>query len=91
MSTAAATPQGVPAHDYVPLLALLRRRLSEDEIVAVASELMSEAGGSVGGTDVRVAITKVTEEMPSQEDTGRVRQRLVAADWPVDDAWGLSD
>lgn len=87
----AGYPEGVPAHDYVPLLALLRRRLSDDEIVAVASELMSDGNGPVGGTDVRVAITKVTEEMPSQEDTDRVRQRLVAAGWPVDDAWGLSD
>jgi hypothetical protein len=27
----AGYPEGVPANDYVPLLALLRRRLSDDE------------------------------------------------------------
>ena len=35
----AGYPHGVPATDYVPLIALLRRRLSDDEVVAVASEL----------------------------------------------------
>jgi hypothetical protein len=30
-------PQGIPETDYIPLLALLRRRLSDDEVAAVAS------------------------------------------------------
>jgi hypothetical protein len=34
----AAYPEGVPANDYVPLLALLRRRLSDDEVLAVATD-----------------------------------------------------
>jgi Protein of unknown function (DUF3349) len=37
----AGYPEGVPARDYIPLLALLRRRLTDDEVVAVAAELMS--------------------------------------------------
>jgi uncharacterized protein DUF3349 len=28
----AGYPEGVPANDYIPLLALLRRRLSDDEV-----------------------------------------------------------
>jgi Protein of unknown function (DUF3349) len=87
----ASYPDGVPAHDYVPLLALLRRRLTDDEVLAVAWELMAHSDTPTGGTDARVAITKVTAEMPSLQDTERVRQRLVAAGWPVDDAWGLPD
>jgi hypothetical protein len=86
----AGYPDGVPAHDYVPLLALLRRRLSEDEVHAVASELMAQ-NTPVSGTEARVAITKVTDEMPSPHDTDRVRQRLAAAGWPVDEGWGLLD
>ena len=86
----AGYPEGVPTNDYIPLLALLRRRLSDDEVVAVATELMSTGYTPVEGTDVRLAITKLTDEMPSPEDTERVKRRLVAAGWPVDDPLGFS-
>jgi len=85
----AGYPEGVPPHDYVPLLALLRRRLSDDEVVAVATELMTTSHTPVEGTNVRVAITKLTDEMPSPEDTERVKRRLVAAGWPVTDSLDL--
>ena len=81
----AGYPDGVPANDYIPLLALLRRRLSDDEVLAVATELMSIGQTPVEGTDVRVAITKLTDDMPSYDDTERVKRRLVAAGWPVTD------
>jgi hypothetical protein len=69
------------------LLALLRRRLSDDEVMAIAAELTSDGIVTpIGGADVGVAITKLTDEMPSPEDTERVRQRLVAVGWPVTDA-----
>jgi Protein of unknown function (DUF3349) len=85
----AGYPEGVPANDYVPLLALLRRRLSDDEVLAVATELMSTAPTPVEGTDVRVAITKLTDGLPSSDDTERVERRLVAAGWPVTDSQGF--
>ena len=78
-------PEGVPTNDYIPLLALLRRRLSDDEVIAVATELMSTGHTPVEGTDVRVAITKLTNDMPSPEDTERVERRLTAAGCPVTD------
>jgi hypothetical protein len=87
----AGYPEGVPAHDYVPLLALLRRRLSDEEVIAVATELTS--GGKIvplGGADVGVAITKLTDEMPSPEDTERVKQRLAAVGWPLTDGFDTS-
>lgn len=87
----AGYPEGIPAHDYIPLLALLRRRLSDDEVVAVATELISGKNGPVDGTDVRVAITKLTDELPSAEDADRVRQRLAAVGWPIDDIFGQPD
>jgi hypothetical protein len=88
----AGYPEGVPAHDYVPLLALLRRRLSDDEvIIIVASKVLSGRNTPVDATDVRVAITKLTDEMPSPEETERVKQRLAAVGWPVTDSFGSGD
>jgi Protein of unknown function (DUF3349) len=81
----AGYPQGVPATDYVPLLALLRRRLSDDEVVTVASELARHGTMPIDGTDIRVAITKITDEMPAPVDTDRVRRRLEAAGGQVSD------
>lgn len=86
----AGYPEGIPTRDYVPLLALLRRRLSDDEVVAVAAQVISRGNRPVDATDVRVAITKLTDEMPSPEDTDRVKQRLAVVGWPVDDAFGTS-
>jgi Protein of unknown function (DUF3349) len=85
----AGYPEGVPANDYIPLLALLRRRLSDDEVLAVATELMCTGQTQIEATDVRVAITKLTDDLPSSEDAERVRQRLVAAGWPVTDSLGF--
>ena len=81
----AGYPQGMPASDYVPLLALLRRRLSDEEVVAVASELVGQGALPVDATDIRVAITGITDEMPSPEDIARVRRRLETGGWPVTD------
>jgi Protein of unknown function (DUF3349) len=84
----AGYPQGVPDRDYIPLVALLRRRLSDDDVLAVATELISTGGSPVQGADVRVAITKLTNELPSPDDTERVKQRLAAVGWPVSDPFG---
>jgi hypothetical protein len=82
-------PDGVPYADQVPLLALLRRRLSDDEVVALAEELAATGALPVDGTDIRVAITKLTNEMPSADDTVRVKQRLIDAGWPVSEPLDL--
>jgi hypothetical protein len=87
----AGYPQGVPASDQVPLLALLRRRLSDDEVLALASELAASGELPVDATNIRVAITQITAEMPSPADTDRVKQRLVAAGWPVSDQFDSSE
>ena len=81
----AGYPEGIPTRDYVPLLALLRRRLSDDDVIAIAAQVISRNDRSVDIADVRVAITKLTDEMPSPEDAERVRQRLAAVGWPVED------
>ena len=84
----AGYPQGVPETDYVPLLALLRRRLSDDEVAAVATQLAARGEMNIDAADIGVAITRITDELPSQADLDRVQRRLETIGWPVDpDRW----
>ncbi len=80
----AGYPEGVPPTDYYPLLALLSRRLSNDEVKAVARALMHREG--FDDIDIGVLITQFTDELPAPEDIERVRARLAAKGWPLDDA-----
>ena len=80
----AGYPDGVPPTDYFPLLALLSRRLSNDEAAAVARELLHRDG--FDDIDIGVAITQITDELPCPQDVERVRQRLAAKGWPLGDA-----
>jgi hypothetical protein len=79
----AGYPEGIPPTDTFALLALLTRRLGNDEVKAVASELIQR--GDFDDVDIGVAISKVTDELPSEEDVERVRTRLAANGWPLDD------
>ncbi|MET0197490.1 DUF3349 domain-containing protein [Rhodococcus sp. RS1C4] len=85
----AGYPEGVPDADYVPLLALLTRRLTEDEIQAVVDALI--AGGQLPAdkAGIAVVITKVTNEMPREEDISRVRSKLAAGGWPLADPFTI--
>jgi len=76
-------PDGVPGPDRVPLFALLKRRLSDDEVKAVARELKDL--GEFDSADIGVLITQITDELPTSDDVERVRQRLAAKGWPLDD------
>ncbi|WP_405178502.1 DUF3349 domain-containing protein [Nocardia sp. NBC_01377] len=78
----AGYPDGVPEADYIPLLALLRHRLSDEEVRALATELAGTGDLPADTTDIQVMITKVTNEMPSEDDVARVRARLAARAWP---------
>lgn len=79
----AGYPEGVPGPDRVPLLALLSRRLSGDEVRAVAQDLMNR--GDFDKVDIGVLITEVTDQLPREEDVERVRARLAVQGWPLDD------
>jgi hypothetical protein len=76
-------PDGVPGPDRVPLIALLQRRLSDDEVATVVQELL--ARGEFDHVDIGVLITEITDELPTPDDIERVRQRLAAKGWPLDD------
>jgi len=86
-------PAGVPPKDYIPLLALLRRRLTEDEVREIAHEIAGlgngagGANGPHGPAEIGVQITKLTDAMPSPEDIALIEERLVSHHgWPVDGA-----
>jgi Protein of unknown function (DUF3349) len=74
-------PQGVPERDYIPLFALLRRRLSDEEVAAIAEELAASSDNEQASTAIRAAISHVTNEMPSETDVERVLEQLQSAGW----------
>jgi hypothetical protein len=80
----AGYPEGIPPTDTFAVLALLTRRLSNDEVKTVAHELAQR--GEFDEVDIGVLITRLTDELPSPEDIERVRARLAAHGWPLDDA-----
>ena len=81
----AGYPDGVPEADYVPLLAVLARRLSTDEVRAVSAELVREGRLPIDDIDIGTQITKVIDELPREEDVSRVRTRLALGGWPLAD------
>lgn len=81
----AGYPDGVPEQDYIPLLAVLSRRLSSDEVTAVAASLLQEGRLPVGNVDIGVLITRITNDLPQEDDVRRVRSRLARAGWPLAD------
>jgi hypothetical protein len=81
----AGYPHGVPAADTIPLLALLRRRLSDEEVAQIATELIEHGDLPVDTTQVRVMITKITDELPSPDEVERVKEHLGIRGWPMTD------
>lgn len=79
----AGYPEGVPGPDRVPLFALLKRRLTDDEVKRVALALGDL--GEFDDADIGVLITEITDELPTPEDIERVRQRLADHGWPLDE------
>lgn len=80
----AGYPAGLPEQDFVPLVALLRRRLSDAEVAEVGARLAAEGDASLSRVDVATAIARVTAELPSDEDVERVRRSLADHGWPSD-------
>jgi hypothetical protein len=74
-------PEGVPQQDYIPLLALLRRQLSDEEVREVVATCLTE--GNPAPESIDRAISGITNEPPLQSDVARVASRLAAAGWPL--------
>lgn len=76
-------PNGVPHNDYLPILAILSRRLTADEIVEVARQLRHLP--QPGLVDIGAEILRLTDQVPRPAEVERVRAKLAAFGWPLDD------
>jgi uncharacterized protein DUF3349 len=81
----AGYPEGVPESDYIPLVAVLARRLSPEEVQTVTDELGRSGQLPIDNIDIGTLITKITHELPREEDVVRVRARLAHGGWPLAD------
>ena len=78
----AGYPNGVPQNDYLPILALLARRLSGEEVIQVARQLNHLP--EPGFVDIGSEIIRITDQLPAPSDVERVRAKLAAHGWPLD-------
>lgn len=78
-------PEGVPPKDYYPLLALLARTLTEDEIVEATwlVLLRGNADNPVTESDIRQAVKDVIAAEPSSQEINQVAARLATVGWPL--------
>lgn len=74
----AGYPTEMPATGYLPLAALLPRRVTDDEIVSITREFIARGTAPITTIDVGVAIFRITNAMPSLDDIKRVERRLDA-------------
>lgn len=79
----AGYPEGVPPKDYFPLLALLKKQLTEDEVNSVIGRILANRPDEVHREEIEAAITKVTQSEPSDEDLRQVASKLAAGGWPL--------
>nr|WP_246598602.1 DUF3349 domain-containing protein [Nocardia tengchongensis] len=86
----AGYPQGIPQSDYVALLAVLHRRLTDYEVQLVVERLVRDrvAGtdierADIERADIEAAIARVAKEQPGEDDIARVASRLAAGGWPL--------
>ncbi|GAB4589338.1 DUF3349 domain-containing protein [Nocardia sp. IFM 10818] len=86
----AGYPQGIPQSDYVALLAVLHRRLTDYEVQIVVEDLIHDhrataeiARTDIAREDIEAAIARVAKEQPGEDDIARVASRLAAGGWPL--------
>jgi hypothetical protein len=77
-------PEGVPPKDYFALLALLKRSLTEEEVVKAAQTVLKGTDSdAVTDEEIRTAIEKVTAVAPNPEEIHQVASRLASVGWPL--------
>ncbi|ADG97761.1 conserved hypothetical protein [Segniliparus rotundus DSM 44985] len=86
----AGYPEGVPAQDRIPLVALLRRKLSENQVQEVINALTApDSGvlddGVIDKNEISTSIHHVKGDEATQEDIERVAARLAASGWPLEE------
>ena len=80
-------PDGIPRTDYYPLLALLHRTLTEDEVVQATFTVLKDADSDdpVTAEQIREAIREAAEKEPTPEEINQVAGRLAMVGWPLAD------
>jgi hypothetical protein len=84
----AGYPSGVPRQDYVVLLGLLRRKLTDVEVRQIAAALADQAAegeGPISADDVAGMIKDSVLQDASPEDIARISAHLAAGGWPLAD------
>ena len=77
-------PEGVPQKDYFPLLALLKRSLTEEEVVKAAQSVLKATDSeTVTEDEIRDAVHAVIEKEPNPEEIHQVAARLASVGWPL--------
>jgi hypothetical protein len=84
----AGYPTGVPRQDYVALLGILRRKLTEEEIKKISTALADQSllsDDPISADDIESMISDHMLQSASAEDVVRVSARLAAGGWPLVD------
>ncbi len=77
-------PDGVPPKDHFPLLALLKRSLTEDEVIKAAQSILrSSNGDTVTEAEIQAAVQRVIDKEPNPEEIHQVASRLASVGWPL--------
>ena len=77
-------PEGVPPKDYFALLALLKRSLSEEQVIKAAQTVLKGTDSdTVTDDEIREAIEQVTAKEPNPEEIHQVAARLASVGWPL--------
>jgi hypothetical protein len=85
----AGYPDGIPPQDYAPILGVLRRGLTPEEILAITDGLAEQSLGSVdpiSRQDIEAMIEQTVYQRADDVDVARVTERLAAGGWPLADA-----
>src|SRR3954470_11909720 len=78
------SPEGVPPKDYFPLLALLKRSLTDEEVVKAAQSILKSTDSeTVTEDEIRSAIHHLIEKEPNPEEIHQVASRLASVGWPL--------
>jgi hypothetical protein len=84
----AGYPSGVPRRDYVVLLGLLRRKLTDVEVHKIAQDLADQSqqtSDPISTRDIEEMINSAVLQEASATDVARVSARLAAGGWPLAD------
>jgi hypothetical protein len=84
----AGYPEGIPPQDYVPILGVLQRRLTSDEIHTISEGLagqLSRTEDPITRADIEAMIEDTVYQRALAADVARVSARLAAGGWPLAD------